>query len=364
MPGRRRAAKEAQPHDAIVKWTFSQREHAIGLLKAALPPDLVRAVDWGSLRVEKDSFVDRSLRGRYSDVVLSARMGEGRIYFYALIEHQRKVDPLMVFRVLVYMVRLWERLVRDNPRLKALPPIVPLLIHGSDTGWTAATAFQDIIAGEGPARAALERHVPRFELRLVDVSPGRASHLVEEALTALGQVVLWALSVAGDDERLEAEIGRLSRALDEVLAAPDGLAALEALLRYLVATRARMRPAEVGKLLENTVGADAQEVIVDFVEAMKQEGRREGRREGKREGKREGRAQTLLDLLAARFGPVPADARARVEAADEPTLVKWTHRLLTAPTLDDVLHADAPPAKPSRRTAPRKPAPRRAPRKT
>lgn len=131
-------------------------------------------------------------------------------------------------------------------------------------------------------------------------------------------------------------------------------------MRYLVATRARMRPAEVGKLLENTVGADAQEVIVDFVEAMKLE----GRREGKREGKREGRAQTLLDLLAARFGPVPADARSRVEAADEPTLVKWTHRLLTAPTLDEVLDANAPPAKPSRRTAPRKPAPRRAPRKT
>jgi hypothetical protein len=40
--------------------------------------------------------------------------------------------------------------------------------------------------------------------------------------------------VAGDDERLEREIARVAKALDEVLSSPDGLAALEALLRYVV----------------------------------------------------------------------------------------------------------------------------------
>ena len=80
-----------------------------------------------------------------------------------------------------------------------MPPIVPILIHHSDTGWTAATAFQDIVAGEGPVRPALEPHIPHFELRLIDLSEGRASLLVERALTALGQLVLWCLSVAGND---------------------------------------------------------------------------------------------------------------------------------------------------------------------
>jgi predicted transposase YdaD len=175
MPKPRRGAPTAQPHDALVKWTFSQREHAIALLRAVLPPEVVAAVDWSTLRVEKDSFVDRALRSRYSDVVISVRMGEERVYFYTLIEHQRDVEPLMVFRILQYMTRLWERLVLEQPTAKTLPPILPLLIHHSATGWTAATAFQDVIAGEGPARAALERHIPRFEVRLIDLSEGRAS---------------------------------------------------------------------------------------------------------------------------------------------------------------------------------------------
>lgn len=78
-------------------------------------------------------------------------------------------------------------------------------------------------------------------------------------MTALGQVVLWCPSVADDDARLQREITRIAAALDEVLRAPDGLAALEALLRYLVATHGRFGAKKVVKLLENAAGPQAQE---------------------------------------------------------------------------------------------------------
>ena len=45
----------------------------------------------------------------------------------------------------------------------------------------------------------------------------------------------------------------------------------------------------------------------------------------------------LLRLLEVRFGAVPADTRARVEAtADQETLMRWTERLLAAPGLAEV----------------------------
>ena len=50
------------PHDALFKWVFSQRQHAIGLLKAALPEAVVKAVRWKTLRLERGSFVDPALR--------------------------------------------------------------------------------------------------------------------------------------------------------------------------------------------------------------------------------------------------------------------------------------------------------------
>lgn len=47
------------------------------------------------------------------------------------------------------------------------------------------------------------------------------------------------------------------------------------------------------------------------------EGKREGLAEGKREGQAEGGARILLGVLNARFGAVPAEAKARVLAATE-----------------------------------------------
>ncbi|HTN86117.1 MAG TPA: Rpn family recombination-promoting nuclease/putative transposase, partial [Sorangium sp.] len=235
---------------------------------------------------------------------------------------------------------------RERPGLKTLPPIMPVLIHHSDTGWTAARAFQDIVAVEGPERAALLPHIPRFEVRLVDVSGGRAADLVEQALTALGKVVLWCLSVAGDDARLEREIGRIAAALDEVLQAPNGLAALEALLRYLVATHERLSVRKIGGILEKAAGPRAQEAVVTALDEIE--------RRGERRGRAQGRAQTLLDVLAVRFGALPAEVSARILAADEATLVTWTARVLTAPTPEDVLGEDGQRASPARRPAARK----------
>ncbi len=66
----------------------------------------------------------------------------------------------------------------------------------------------------------------------------------------------------------------------------------------------------------------------------------------------------LLAQLAARFGPVPAEAKARVMAASEAALARWSLRVLTASTLTGVLGGPAKSA-----TAPKPPARRPAARK-
>jgi predicted transposase YdaD len=50
-----------QPHDALFRMTFSRKEHAIGELKAVLPPALVEQLDWESLRIEDGHYVDEDL---------------------------------------------------------------------------------------------------------------------------------------------------------------------------------------------------------------------------------------------------------------------------------------------------------------
>lgn len=76
-------------------------------------------------------------------------------------------------------------------------------------------------------------------------------------------------------------------------------------------------------------GPLAREEIVDFVEQFKREGRAEGRAAGK--------AEVLLVQLAARFGRLSAAVKSRVRALSEEELSACALRVLTAPTLADVL---------------------------
>jgi predicted transposase YdaD len=348
----KRATRPAigQPHDGLVKYAFSKREHAEGLLKAILDPAVVALVDWTTLELMKDSFIDRALLRRHADLLLSAWMGDRKVLFYVLIEHQRRVEALMIFRIAQYMMRIWDKLLRDEPDREKLPAIVPVLLSNGVTGWTAATSFEDIVDVPEAAREALMPHVPCFQMRLVDLHPARARGVVEEMLTAFGKVVLWALSVAGNDQRFLAEIDRMADAINAALDAPDAHDALFVLLQYLVATHARLGAKRIGNLLQTRAAKRQERAIMDVLDELRQEGREEGREEGQRIGERIGRAQLLLRQLTARFGPVPKATRAQILAAKEAALDRWALRVLTAPSLQAVLAASTPRAK--KKTAP------------
>jgi hypothetical protein len=257
---------------------------------------------------------------------------------YVLLEHQRGVEKLMMLRLLVYMTRIWERLVRDDPHRATIPAILPVLLHNSASGWSAATSFSEIVDLPERARAEMLARTPCFAADLVDLSPAQASVIAGEWLTAFGRLVLWALSVAGDDARFLAEIGQMAGAIHEALAAPDGYEALGALLRYISATHERLGPRRFTEALTAAAGKDEEKIIMTLLEQLEHK------------GSVEGRARMLLEQLAAKFGPVPDEVRARVMAADEATFRRWTLRVLTETTLAGVL--DSPKPKAQKKAAP------------
>src|ERR1700722_3512848 len=97
-----------------------------------------------------------------------------------------------------------------------------------------------------------------------------------------------------------------------------------ALLHYLVTTHARLGAKRIGNLLSTKAEKRQEKALMDVLDELRQEGREEGERIGERRGERKGRARTLLELLAARFGPVPAEAKCADpgrERADAGTVV-------------------------------------------
>jgi hypothetical protein len=103
-------------------------------LRAVLPPDLAARVDLGRLATVPASFVDEALQWRYSDLLFTAPLDGRDAYVYLLVEHQSSLDPLMAFRMLRYVTRIW-----DPPTGRSCRLICPGLSSCSMT-WPASTA--------------------------------------------------------------------------------------------------------------------------------------------------------------------------------------------------------------------------------
>ena len=157
-------------HDKLFRTTFRHVEHAAGELRRMLPPRMVERVDWSSLAHCPGSFVDDALKERHTDLLFSVTLSGHSAFLYVVCEHQSSVEELMAFRLLRYMVRIWDEYLTKYPQAKRLPVIVPLVVHHSDKGWTAATAFEQLLDLDAEALAMLAEHVPRFRFLLDDIS--------------------------------------------------------------------------------------------------------------------------------------------------------------------------------------------------
>jgi hypothetical protein len=324
-------------HDALFKTTFSQIEHATGELQAILPPGLVAHINFATLALCPGSFVDDDLRQRHADLLFTAEIGSKKALLYLLFEHQSTVDPLMLFRLLAYMVRIWEEHVRADPEAKLLPAIIPVVLHHSRSGWTAKLAFDDLLDVDATVLAEIAPHVPRFRCVLDDLGEASEDGLRARAMSALGRLVLWCLKNSRTPEQLVTQIGRWGELMRQVARAPDGVAALGRIFRYMWELDERLGTEELRELVAREVGKDVEEAIVTTADMLRAEGRSQGRSEGLAEGHTKGQRAMLVKLLTQRFGKLPDDAVARLNAAGPAELEAWFDRGLTAVALSAVL---------------------------
>lgn len=64
--------------------------------------------------------------------------------------------------------------------------------------------------------------------------------------------------------------------------------------------------------------------------------RNEGREEGRDAGERAALSAAVLRLAHLKFGHVPPETAARIEAAGKPELERWLEGMLTAERLNDL----------------------------
>ena len=114
-----------------------------------------------------------------------------------------------------------------------LPLVVPIVLHHSDRGWTAATRLEQLFEPAMAEDSELGAFVPRLSFVLDDISHLSDEALRERALGMLPTLALWVLRVGRNPDRLLTSLALWGGLMGELWRAPSGQDALTAIFRYL-----------------------------------------------------------------------------------------------------------------------------------
>ncbi len=311
------------PHDALYKATFSDPRLAAEALRRALPAAAVARIDWDTLEQVPNDYIGDDLTDRRADLVFRARLDGEPVFLFLLFEHQSTIDPLMPFRAQVYVVRIQRAWLRENPGARRLPAVLPVVLYHGQQPWTSPAGLLDVLDLPDPLKGHLAPHLPSYRLLIDDLTRSTEAEIEASTRISLATAALLALRSA---HRLRegAVSQRLLEHLNIALRTEETAEGVVQALNYIYSV-GDVPPGSIEARISEGVSDEKREAIMSTAERLRNEGRAEGWAEG--------RVEMLLRYIEARAGCVPAASRARIEAADEQTLDRWTTRLFARAAL-------------------------------
>jgi hypothetical protein len=311
------------PHDSLFKRVFSNTENAEGLMRVALPRDIAERIEWGTLHLESGSVVDEKLKNVHTDLIFSTQVGGKPALIYLLLEHQSSNDRFMALRMLLYVGRVWEQWLHHHPGARLLPPIVPLVVHHNERRWSATTVLGNLIDLDPDAWPGVAALMPNLRFLVDDLSHAEDGDLKARSRSAYAELGLRMLQRARHSRDFLGEMTSWMAAFRSVVAAPNGVAALSALLEY--ALQVTDVPAEDLRRFAHQLGPTGDEAFMTGAEQLIETGRAKGR------------AEILIKQMTTKFGTLPDTVVQRVKAATVEELDCFAERVLSANSIEEVV---------------------------
>ena len=139
------------PHDDLFRALLSDRERAGAFLRDHLPNEIAGHLQSDPPEIVEGSFIDEALRSTQSDVLLEVKTkSDDPAFVYVLAEHKSTPDIALPLQLAGYMVEIWKRYAGGRAgKLRALPPIIPIVCYHGAANWTVPDGIGAMIAGQG-----------------------------------------------------------------------------------------------------------------------------------------------------------------------------------------------------------------------
>ncbi len=283
------------PHNNFFHFALSHLPAARSLIETQLSADALAEFDIDTLQLETGSFIDADLTEKFSDLLFSVRRvgskndsTDDRVMIYVLFEHKSQSDHFTVFQLLSYMVRIWEKRLRDGSRLC---PIVPLVVYHGDCTWTAPRSMQDLL--ETPK--TLAEYQVDYRYSLLDLSQLKDADIGGSTIL---QSTLRLLKYSRSEQlvnMLEDLLRSIANSIPAILL-PEWLQAVGV---YVMTVNKSIDVQDFKQTLQSILPVQIEpgSLADRLLTQGREEGREEGRQEGRQEGKLTGKIQMLQELL-------------------------------------------------------------------
>ncbi len=214
-------------HDALFRFVFGEPEQMGELLRGNLPPAIAAAIEWAALRRLDGTFVDEQLKERHADLLFETRIGDQPALLFVLVEHKSGEDRFTALQLLRYVVRVWDGWLATHPKARALPPVLPFVVHHGSEPWGAPRSVRALVGLDGvPAdiTAFLRALQPDLGFLLDDLAAATEEELESRTLSAVADLSLRFLQILRQHRSPDAEddIVRWQHLLQRLLEHPRG----------------------------------------------------------------------------------------------------------------------------------------------
>ncbi len=295
--------------DRSVRRLLQNGENVRGVLEI-VAADIAERIDFSQLVPLPRSLLPEVLREQEADSVFRVpfrtETATEALLIYLLVEHQSTVDATMGFRVLFYMMLIWDAHRRQWEHDKVpkparrLPPILPIVFYTGEREWKTPLTLEALM----DIPAELARFVPAFETLFLSVKQTDVA-----TLTQTHHPFGWLLTVLQKERADEAEIRDALRTAIAHLDEFDTVGAeqrREAIVYFLLLILHRRPLSEQSGLvtLVEQLAEDKMEVkqmAETMAEVLVQQGLKQGIEQGIEQGARRNAIENVITVLTARF---------------------------------------------------------------
>ncbi len=331
--------------DRSARWLFQDKENVRALIEI-VASGLVPLLDFSQLVPLNRSLISDTLREQESDILFSVPFHsksetDNELLIYILIEHQSTVDPAMGFRVLFYMMQIWDTQRREwesenVPKSQwRLRPILPIVFYTGTQRWNTPltlTAIMDI-------PEALTQFVPTFDTLFLNVKETDVSTLTQTDYS-LG----WLLTVLQKEDANKTSITEALLAAMSYLNTldPEQAQQKQRAIFYLLLLILHRRPVEehqdLVKLVEQyNHGMEIEKMAQTMAEVLMERGIKQGFQQGTEHGETRAKREVILKILQSRFDDIPESIITEITAIQSISrLDALLEKLINAESLDEI----------------------------